>query len=185
MGWVWSSEPSDWASQVAAICTAASALFTGAYVWLTYRLMKATVRVAEVAFLETRRDRIERLLPIKRTLDALRETLSEVSTASWTNSDSARVAAVLSRAQYDLDAHVDAALRITTELNEVLAKVHTQAKAALLIVSGTIEQAVTAQSQLAIAHAARETVSAVDIARECISRELEHAGHGLLRVPRS
>src|SRR5689334_22220501 len=96
--WVWSDDPATWAAQLTAVFTAAAALFTGAYVWLTYRLMKATARTAEIAYLETQRERLARLIPIKKTLETLREAVAAVSASTRAGVDVARLAGALGHA---------------------------------------------------------------------------------------
>jgi len=76
MAWVWSDDPKEWVTQIGALATGASALFTGIYVWLTLRLVKWTSQTASVALHEARQQRIARLLPVRILLDDLSAQLN-------------------------------------------------------------------------------------------------------------
>jgi hypothetical protein len=172
MSWQWSDNPNDWAQQITAIFTAAAALFTGVYVWLTYRLMKATSRTAEIAFRETQRDRIERLMPIKRTLEELRKGAATMSHSIHIETEAARIAAVLSRVRYDLDAHAEVALYITDELSSALSLVREKVEAAFLLGSSVIGNEITSGSQTALTEASLGLSRAIDVAMACVLSEL-------------
>lgn len=64
MTWKFSDDPSDWATQISAIFTAASAVLTAIYVWLTYHLMRWTATTAMLASREHQSVRRRNLGPL-------------------------------------------------------------------------------------------------------------------------
>src|SRR5438045_1363748 len=82
MSWVLSDNPNDWASQVGALATGAGALFTGLYVWFTYRLVSATAETAAVALHEARYQRVARILPAQLLLDDIGDRLNVLALTS-------------------------------------------------------------------------------------------------------
>jgi hypothetical protein len=165
--WVLSDDPSDWAAQIAALFTAASAALTAIYVWLTFHLMRWTARTATLSLQEHHNLRLRRLAPLHAVGAELGALGDELKFAAATH-DLMRISGLASKlnyAWYSLDSYVETSRQESADLYEALTSMRASVRAAadtvVVALRDGISEALSAElSRLAddIGSRARRTV---------------------------
>lgn len=174
--WSWSSNPSDWAVQIGALSSATGAVFTAAYVWLTYRLLKTTLRANDIASRSVLRSRHLQLLPITIGLKALREALWQFFEGDATNKGIPVFAAGLASALHQLDSATSTTYAEVEGLAQAIESVRTEAGAIETDLGGLLGDGAGSNGKLRpLRERAVRAVRGIDSALSRIENELLNA----------
>jgi hypothetical protein len=130
--WILSDDPGDWAAQISALFTAASAILTAIYVWLTFHLMRWTARTATLALQEHHNLSFRRLAPLRAIgyeLITLGGELKSAATAQDLMAISA-LASKLTYTGYSIDVYVDTSRQESISLYETFGSMRTSLRSA-------------------------------------------------------
>ena len=171
--WIWSDDPGVWISQLGGICAILTAIFTGIYVLLTYHLMRASMRTAKIALAETQRSRVERLLPIKRTLDELAAAMTKLLTGG--PDGIAAMAGGLAKGREDVGAQFGSAAHISEDLIASLRACHTAVDATVQLINRWLGRGATSIDFQTIQTSAESSLSAIHAAITIADKELSRS----------